>query len=429
MQSYLNSPLYQALVAQVARGGQKQALSPGEAVANGLSQVADAWALKRYEGKEQKRENDSNAALADALSNEYDYGVTPGTNTVMSRLKASGNPDATNQMAQALAQNYVQQNAQANAPITPYQQKSLDMQQGQNDENNLYRAQSSVDQAMDSSRNFNLNMRRTQAQIDQASPDFAAAKAKAVSDATKDNQLEIAQARNTQGGNVQSVQQAQDGSLIVVRRNGQVDHMNLDGTPVKGTQAPEAVFNRSAAQAGGKGAGTAAESQPTADANFKIINDTLNSFDDDKVKNQAGYALGYGSILPTVPGVNSDFNARMAQLKGQTFLQAYNTLKGGGQITEVEGAKAESAIARLSKAQTKDEFYSALKDAQTTFSDIYGATKKRAQRGAVIPQLQNGAAPAASGLPGGVTEEDIQHTLKLHPEITREQLLQKLGGQ
>jgi hypothetical protein len=38
-----------------------------------------------------------------------------------------------------------------------------------------------------------------------------------------------------------------------------------------------------------------------------------------------------------------------------------------------------------------------------------------------------GARPAK--LPKGVTEEDIQHTLELHPEFTRESLLKKLGAQ
>lgn len=34
----------------------------------------------------------------------------------------------------------------------------------------------------------------------------------------------------------------------------------------------------------------------------------------------------------------------------------------------------------------------------------------------------------ADALPKGVSEDDIQHTLMLHPEVTREQLLQRIGG-
>ncbi len=205
--------------------------------------------------------------------------------------------------------------------------------------------------------------------------------------------LDLAKARGTQPGNVQSVQQAADGSLIVVHRDGTVEHMNLDGSPVKGTQAPQAVFNRGAAQAGGRAAGTQAESFPVVDANYNIIKNTLASFEDPNVKAQSGRALGLAGILPTIPGINSDFMARYAQLQGQTFLQAYNTLKGAGQITEVEGAKGTAAIARLSRAQTPTEFYKALEDAKTTFADLYASAKQRAARGAVVPELQNQSSP------------------------------------
>lgn len=71
-------------------------------------------------------------------------------------------------------------------------------------------------------------------------------------------------------------------------------------------------------------------------------------------------SLGSIPAFPGSPGAN--FNAKAAQLKGQTFLQAYNTLKGGGAITDIEGAKGENAIARLDKAQSEKEYRKALKD-------------------------------------------------------------------
>lgn len=221
----------------------------------------------------------------------------------------------------------------------------------------------------------------------------------AVSPERQQQLLDIAKARGTQAGNVQSVQQAADGSLIVVHRDGKIEHMNLDGGPVKGTQTPEAVFNRFAAQSSGKAAGTAAEALPTTTANFDIINKTLDAFDEPAVKSQASAAVGFGGFLPTIPGVNSDFKARADQLKGQAFLQAFNTLRGGGQITEVEGAKATDAIARMNKAQTPDEFYKALADAKVTFKTLFDAAKTRAARGQVVPATQNGAAAPAGAAP------------------------------
>jgi hypothetical protein len=64
----------------------------------------------------------------------------------------------------------------------------------------------------------------------------------------------------------------------------------------------------------------------------------------------------------TMGSEGRDALARFNQLKGKAFLQAYSTLRGGGQITEVEGVKAENAMARMDRAQSEAEFATALKD-------------------------------------------------------------------
>ena len=64
-----------------------------------------------------------------------------------------------------------------------------------------------------------------------------------------------------------------------------------------------------------------------------------------------------------VPGTKeADFMSRMDQLKGSAFLQAFETLKGGGQITEVEGKKATDAINRMSISTSENEFRQAAQD-------------------------------------------------------------------
>jgi len=64
-----------------------------------------------------------------------------------------------------------------------------------------------------------------------------------------------------------------------------------------------------------------------------------------------------GGLLPNVfPGATRG-QSRIDQIKGQTFLQAYQDLKGGGQITEVEGKKAEDALARINTQTMSDEDY------------------------------------------------------------------------
>jgi hypothetical protein len=67
------------------------------------------------------------------------------------------------------------------------------------------------------------------------------------------------------------------------------------------------------------------------------------------------------------------FNTRLDQLKGKQFLQAYESLKGSGQITEIEGKKATDAIARMNTATTEEEFVTASRDFQKT---IRGAVER-----------------------------------------------------
>lgn len=93
-----------------------------------------------------------------------------------------------------------------------------------------------------------------------------------------------------------------------------------------------------------------------------------------------------------IPGTDAkNFGVVVDQLKGRAFLQAFESLKGGGQITEVEGRKATEAIARLSTAQSDDEFVTSLKDLR----DVVAAGYKRATG------KDLGAPSGASGSWGG----------------------------
>ena len=53
----------------------------------------------------------------------------------------------------------------------------------------------------------------------------------------------------------------------------------------------------------------------------------------------------------------ADFTARLDQLGGQQFLQAFESLKGGGAITEVEGKKATNAMSRLTRTGQSEKSY------------------------------------------------------------------------
>lgn len=88
----------------------------------------------------------------------------------------------------------------------------------------------------------------------------------------------------------------------------------------------------------------------------------------DKALNHPGReaATGLSGTLDPrnyVPGTSPrDFQVVLDQIGGTAFLQAFESLKGGGQITEIEGKKATEAIARLNRAQSDTEFEQSLKD-------------------------------------------------------------------
>lgn len=105
-------------------------------------------------------------------------------------------------------------------------------------------------------------------------------------------------------------------------------------------------------------------------------------------------STGWLSFLQGVPGTEQyRFGQRALQLQGQAFLQAFESLKGGGQITEIEGSKAEQAIARLSTAQSADDYRAALDE----LKGIITAAKGRAAQTATAPRPQApGSTPAAA---------------------------------
>lgn len=105
-----------------------------------------------------------------------------------------------------------------------------------------------------------------------------------------------------------------------------------------------------------------------------------------------------------IPGTDQRrFGARAKQLSGQAFLQAFQSLKGGGQITEIEGQKATEAIGRLDTAQAPDDYRQAL----TELRDILATASARpvgwAEQQSAAPQEmpQIGDEAGYDALPSG----------------------------
>jgi hypothetical protein len=84
----------------------------------------------------------------------------------------------------------------------------------------------------------------------------------------------------------------------------------------------------------------------------------------------------------------ASFELRQKQIEGQAFLDAFQTLKGGGQITEIEGKKATDAIARMNASGSEAEFTKAAKE----FQDVIRTGADRARKR--IPAGQQSSAQA-----------------------------------
>ena len=102
----------------------------------------------------------------------------------------------------------------------------------------------------------------------------------------------------------------------------------------------------------------------------------------DELLRHKGFSSVVGATM--VPGMRfipgtreADFMSRLEQIKSGAFMEAYKVLKGGGQITEIEGVKATAAMNRMSISTSEAEFRAAAKD----FKDAVtvGFNKLRAQ--------------------------------------------------
>jgi len=91
--------------------------------------------------------------------------------------------------------------------------------------------------------------------------------------------------------------------------------------------------------------------------------------------------------LPPMTQVGTDLNVKIEQLQGQAFLQAFESLKGGGAITEREGIAAQNAIARLNRAQSEEAFRDALVELRTIVQRGLGRIVPQQGAGAGAPDF------------------------------------------
>lgn len=164
---------------------------------------------------------------------------------------------------------------------------------------------------------------------------------------------------------------------------------------------PKNVAAEAAATAAGKAQGDKIGAAPNAIQSADIITQNL-----DAIEKHPGLSMGTGLTAWTgaIPGSPMyDFKERVEQIKGEAFLQAFEVLKGAGQITEVEGEKATTALARLKTAKSEKDFRQALTDFRGIVSTLRGRAQERLAVGRElsVPGMPPGTPATTSGQAGG----------------------------
>ena len=176
-----------------------------------------------------------------------------------------------------------------------------------------------------------------------------------------------------------------------------------------GMVAPSGMSGREASQANKEifvdKAKRQAEYAEKAPAAIQMMSQTINNINDligdAKVVNgkivhgakkphegfESAVGISAAPLSGFIPGTSTtDFKERFKQIGGQAFLQAFDTLKGGGQITEIEGAKATAALNRMNLAQSEVEFVKAAREFEENLNKGMELARKRAG----LPSQQGG---------------------------------------
>lgn len=125
---------------------------------------------------------------------------------------------------------------------------------------------------------------------------------------------------------------------------------------------------------------------PRVEDNARVMFDLL-----DRLEKHPGRAAATGASsaipLDKLPGTDArDFVSILSRVGGQQFLEAYNTLKGGGQITEVEGKKAETAISTIQdRGQSEGAYLQAINDLREVVNLGLERARKKANGGQLSP--------------------------------------------
>ena len=135
------------------------------------------------------------------------------------------------------------------------------------------------------------------------------------------------------------------------------------------------------AKALGKDVGGQSAELPTLEVNF---DHHLSSIDRllEHPGFTSGVAMGALNPLRWVPGTQeNDFRLALENMKGQLYTLAYNTLKGGGHITEFEAQSVAKGLANLDASLSKSEFQKNAGNLRKLLTELRGSIRTRTRSG------------------------------------------------
>lgn len=197
-----------------------------------------------------------------------------------------------------------------------------------------------------------------------------------------------------------------NGLMAFDARTGTLTPLNLGGAPVM--KASDSPAHQGAITEAKTGAKERTEARVAAQVDLpRVVDNANNSIQivDQMLKHpgfKTSVGAGLGGVARHIPGSQAaGFHALLDQVKGGAFLEAFNSLKGGGQITEVEGKKATDAITRMQTATKEVDFIKAARE----YQDIIRKGVERAQikAGGTVYNLGGGTmGPKPRDVPSGV---------------------------
>jgi len=200
-------------------------------------------------------------------------------------------------------------------------------------------------------------------------------------------------------GNYVAMQASRDGKLVQ-------SQLPQGVVPVP---AEVLAYRKTQANQQGEASGKARANLPVVETQAKLMKDALDAVESDPyLPTMTGFAANY---RPNISKEAVASQARIDQVQGKAFLQAFEGLRGAGAITVEEGAKATASISRLqAMAVGTDEYKRALNDVRKEIDALVSLARQKASAPEPGVAVRPGQAPGQPAQQGPI---DLGNGIKI----------------